>query len=323
MSMSRLRYGLLIIVLALLPLRGLADSGPSSVSYCVRWVSHTCVHVITVDLNDDTLAVVPKLYHDTPGERQSFIRFLTEYHPIAQLTGSYFSLSNALPIGDIVTDGTLVYRGPVGSALAIKSDNSAEIVNVPYGWKYSWPGYENVLKGGLRLLQRGKYAVYPRDQGFRDPSLFRHASRTAVGLTAGNKLLLVATSKGILLSELARIMKALGCRDAMTLDGGASTGMAFGSNVILMPGRTLSNVLMVVQRPAHPDIDTQAAASSRHAFLAGNKRADWSYLLSSLVNPRQFRYSNVLMDPPDTALPAETWRRKKMPLLSAGLAMGW
>lgn len=221
----------------------------SGVSYTRQWVQKTRVHVIWVNLNDKSLKVTPTLAANQAGKRQSFISFLAEYQPLAQMTGSYFGLQNALPIGDIVVNGKLRHRGPVGSALALKPDNTAVIVNIPRGWKASWTGYESVLKGGVRLVQEGKFAVYPRAQGFRDPALFRRATRTAVGLDRRNHLLLVAVNKPIFLSELAGIMKALGCRDAMTMDGGTSTGLAFGSNVIMTPGRTLANVLMVVRRP--------------------------------------------------------------------------
>lgn len=227
-----------------------AHAAPNSVRYSKHWICKTRVHVITVDLRDSSLLVTPALAYNRPGRRQSFIGFLADRAPLAQITGSYFSLKSSIPIGDIVIGGRLLHRGPVGSALAISTDNTARMLNIPYGWRYSWPGAESALQGGLRLVQNGKYAVYPKTQGFRDPGLFRAATRTAVGLKDDRTLLLVGTNKEIQLSTLAAIMKALGCRDAMTLDGGASTGIAYGTNVLITPGRTISNVLMVVQRPA-------------------------------------------------------------------------
>jgi hypothetical protein len=195
--------------------------------------------------------VRPALARTVPGRGQSFHSFLAEYQPLAQVSGSYFSLSSWAPVGDIVINGRLRYgSGGIGSALLVRPDNTAKIVNIPRGWLSSWQGYEMVLRGGVRLVQDGKYAVYPHDQGFRDPALFRQATRTAVGITPQQRLLLVAVGRGIQLSQLAAIMKALGCRDAMTLDGGTSTGLAYGTSVIFTPGRLLSNVLMVVERPA-------------------------------------------------------------------------
>ena len=243
-------FGKLLIVMATLT-AGLMGGQAASVEYSACWVHRTRVHVIRVDLRDPTLQVIPAIAYDTPGKRQSFLGFLAEHQPLAQITGSYFSMRTSLPIGSVVIGRQLRYIGVAGSALAMKSDNTAEIVNIPYGWRYSWTGYENVLQGGMRLLQRSRYAVFPHDQGFRDPTLFQHATRTAVGLTDRKHLLLVAVNKMILLSDLAAIMKGLGCTDAMTLDGGYSTGLAIGGRPILLPGRTLSTVLMVTRRGTH------------------------------------------------------------------------
>lgn len=240
---------------------GAWGAGASSrVTYRVAWINRTRVHVIAVDMSDRAVTVMPALAHNTPGKRQSFVSFLATHEPLAQITGSYFSLGSALPIGDIVIDGKLRYQGPAGSALVIGRDGKASIVNIPYGRRFPWPPCESGLRGGVRLVQNGRFAVYPHDQGFRDPNLFRQATRTAVGLRDADHLLMVAVNKGIYLSELAAIMKELKCRDAMSLDGGMSTGLAFGTDVILMPGRMLSNVLIALPRPPVPPAPAGAPA---------------------------------------------------------------
>ncbi|MCM1501139.1 MAG: phosphodiester glycosidase family protein [Bacteroidales bacterium] len=59
--------------------------------------------------------------------------------------------------------------------------------------------------------------------------------RTAVGYTADGKIILFVCdgrydrSQGATLTELAMIMKGLGCKAAVNLDGGGSTGMMVGS----------------------------------------------------------------------------------------------
>jgi len=241
---------LILIVLGLIVQQAYGDT--PGVTYAKHWIKKTRVHVISVNLNDLSLKVTPAIAWNTIGKRQSFVSFMAQHQPLAQITGSFFSLQTAHPIGDLVIGGQIIFRGPVGSALAITPDNQATMMNIPYNWTYSWPGFESAVQGGIRLVQNGKFAVYPRQQGFRDPGLFRPATRTAVGLTDANRLLMVAVNKPIYLSDLAGIMKALGCKDAMALDGGTSTGLACGGEVILMPGRTLTNVLIVVRRPEPP-----------------------------------------------------------------------
>jgi hypothetical protein len=277
---------LIILIVGLMvgwcPVWVAAEASPS-VSYSRQWIARTRVHVVTVNLLDRSLLVTPRLAANSPGRRQSFVGFLAQHQPLAQITGSYFSLRNSLPIGDIVVEGRRRFQGPVGSALVITPQNRAAILNIPYGWRSAWLGYETVLQGGVRLVQNGKYAVYPRQQGFRDPGLFRRATRTAIGLRADQRLLLVAVNKEVLLSELAAIMKALGSLDAMTLDGGTSTGLSVGSELILTPGRTLSNVLMVLERPT--PIPLPAAAAPPEPAKSSTS--------SSVAKPTQLRYSNT------------------------------
>lgn len=250
---SPLYRSLIILFLFCTLMRGAsAGSGSANVSYQKKWISRTRVHLITANLNDPTLLVTPAIAYDKPGRRQSFLGFLVVHQPLAQVTGSYFSMQSNLPVGDIVIGGKLRYLGPAGSALAITPDNTPAIINIPYGWKYSWPGYETVLQGGVRLVQHGKFAVYPRQHGFRDPGIFRKATRTAVGIKPNKRLVLVGINKPVQLSELAGIMKGMGCTDAMTLDGGTSTGIAYGSSIIINPGRTLATVLQIVRRPPPP-----------------------------------------------------------------------
>lgn len=60
--------------------------------------------------------------------------------------------------------------------------------------------------------------------------------RTAVGRTADGKVILficdgrIPSSDGATLTELAMILKGLGCVEALNLDGGGSTGMMVGNN---------------------------------------------------------------------------------------------
>ena len=59
--------------------------------------------------------------------------------------------------------------------------------------------------------------------------------RTAVGHTADGRAVLfvcdgrITASGGATLTELARILRGIGCTDALNLDGGGSTGMMVGT----------------------------------------------------------------------------------------------
>jgi exopolysaccharide biosynthesis protein len=68
--------------------------------------------------------------------------------------------------------------------------------------------------------------------------------RSAVGYTANGIVLLLAVEgdnasagyPGVNLSELANILKQLGCTDAMNLDGGGSTSMIISGRLTVRPG---------------------------------------------------------------------------------------
>ncbi|HEY3418012.1 MAG TPA: phosphodiester glycosidase family protein [Armatimonadota bacterium] len=238
-------------------------AGGESVSYYIHQTNGMRVHVIEANLNDPSLLVKPVFARHAEGARQPFAAFLVA-HPLAQITGGYFDLISGFPVGDAMVHGQRFYEGPVGSALAVTAENRASIIDTPAYVLNEWTGFDNVLQGGIRLVEHGQFAVYPYDQGFRDPDLFRRASRTAVGLTPENHLLLVATSQPIYLSQLAYIMIDLGCREAMTLDGGTSTGLAYGSSIILQPGRALPEVLQIVRRVVPPPVpDTRTPRKER------------------------------------------------------------
>ncbi len=326
----QLRWRIGVSIALVIALGTATNARTESVRYQTQWLRQARVHVVSVDLADPTIKITPAFAHDRIGARQDFSTFLARYHPLAQITGTYFGMRDSLPIGDVVINGQFLFDGYIGTALALKPDNTAQIIDVPYRWRNSWSGYEEVLQGGIRLVELGKPMVYPRSQGFRDPDLFRYATRTAVGLQGPKKLLLVAVNQPILLTNLAHIMIALGCRDAMTLDGGTSTGLAFGRQVILHPGRALTNVLMVVSRPTAttlakskpattpvrarqtpavppapfpstpPDVTTLIAIKQKaikHRPCTNptdydeDDRAIWLDNPSALVNPRRFRYS--------------------------------
>ena len=97
----------------------------------------------------------------------------------------------------------------------------------------------------IELRQGGEYFVsnyeiIPYDIYNIDTS----PDRTAVGVRADGKIVLfvcdgrITASKGATITELAAIMKGLGCVDAVNFDGGGSTAMVVMGNRV---NSTLSN----------------------------------------------------------------------------------
>lgn len=100
-------------------------------------------------------------------------------------------------------------------------------VLVPYAWEGFGPGFARI-----------------------------RTARSAIGVTKGGKVLLVAVDRpgrgrtGMSLFELAATMRSLGARDAMNLDGGGSTTLVVGGRVVtalpLGGERTVSSVLVAL-----------------------------------------------------------------------------
>jgi hypothetical protein len=127
-----------------------------------------------------------------------------------------------------------------------------------------------VLGAGPRLLRAGRVAVAARAEGFAPPQApsFFHSfvasrnPRTLAGVRADGTLLLVTVdgrapgwSTGMTLREAARLMRSLGARDALNLDGDGSTTMTVRGEVVNRPSdrvggrpveRRVSNGLFVM-----------------------------------------------------------------------------
>lgn len=202
-------------------------------------------NVITVNLNDKNCKVSVALPKQGVGSREPFRATLRRVRPAAAVTGTYFGLRSAQPVGDIVIGGRLVNSGFVGTALAITADNKARFLETRGTTNRDWSEYETVVCGGPRLVTRGRTRLHPRGEGFRDRSLFTKRPRTAVGVTWRNRLVLVTVAKPIYLRQLARVMRSLGCRDAIALDGGSSSAMFYRGRFAARPKRSLTNLLVV------------------------------------------------------------------------------
>ena len=116
-----------------------------------------------------------------------------------------------------------------------------------------WREVNHIISGGPYLVKNGEIYVDMTEQklasiGGRNP-------RTAIGYTKDNTLIMLTadgregSSIGLTLNELARLMKELGCINAMNLDGGGSTVMFINGKIVNKPavygGIPLSHTLMI------------------------------------------------------------------------------
>jgi len=187
---------------------------------------------------------------------------LKKYHAIAAINGSYYNTSSPYGAATFLreegttTATTNAAHGvgyPDEKAFVFNAGNTnVNVVNRPAanqqspfvsGWN-GFTGFENMMAGGPGLLTGGNvtYEYVPMDvshEGASGSSSWRwHMSFypfTAAGVTANNHLILVTGDgrtanvggvAGLTVEQVAHLMKALGCTDALKLDGGGSTTMA-------------------------------------------------------------------------------------------------
>ena len=126
------------------------------------------VKVVTVNLNDPKVKVSALLARDGIGTSEPFAQMIGRAHPNVAVTGTFFSLDNLRPVGDIVIDGSLAYFGGMGTALAITPGNRADMITLPYGHHHNWSGYDTVVACGPRLLSGGAITLDPHMEHFKD-----------------------------------------------------------------------------------------------------------------------------------------------------------
>jgi len=116
----------------------------------------------------------------------------------------------------------------------------------------------SAVSGGPRLVRAGKLSVERDHEGQRKGFEDERHPRTAAGYTGGGRWLFLAVvdgrqpnrSRGMNLFELSELMLSLGCDEAVNLDGGGSSTMVAGGNLINHPSdptgpRPVVNALMI------------------------------------------------------------------------------
>ena len=232
------------------------------VYYRRGFVLNVGINVIEADLNDPEVRVGAMVARGGIGTAERFGDMVRRARPAAAITGTFFGTRSLEPTGDLIIDGQEVFRGFVGTAVAITEGNIVSFVPTRYkDTSVDWSLFHTVIRGGPRLVEKGRVNMAVRNEGFRTLTISRRRTRTAVGLTRDNRIQFVAVRQGITLWELAKVMRHIGAYHAVALDGGSSTAMYFSGRYVARPARGLTNVLMIYHRRDHYE-------AMRHQFAA-------------------------------------------------------
>ena len=208
-------------------------------------------------------------------ERRTKTSEMAQKHgAVAAVNGSFFDMDKHFPICYLRINGVNIGENTPGkdtvnrkyyqygtlcmgndSVLILKTDSSRR-------WEDALP-YPNIMTAGPLLIYRDTLQYMRDDRTF----VTQRHNRTAVGIREDGTILLVVAdgrfkeAEGLSLTELQQILRWLGCRDALNLDGGGSTTMFLNSNelqgVLNYPSdngrfdhageRGVSNAVMIVR----------------------------------------------------------------------------
>lgn len=165
--------------------------------------------------------------------------------------------SSGMPAGGYVLAG---WGSAASQLMGISTGSSVKVVT---SLPADWSDLRHGLSGSPILVENG----LPVDQAVNEglwAAVLQAAPRTAVGVTAQGKVLLVvidgrqAQSAGVTLEELSYIMIDLGAVRAVALDGGGSSEIWVKGQILNNPSdkkeRPLGNGLMIIQQmPVYVD----------------------------------------------------------------------
>ena len=174
--------------------------------------------------------------------------------PNADLQAPVASVVPSGPVPIAAGTAVLVARGITATKLQAEAPVGTN-VTVRLILQPSWGTVADAIGGGPILVRNGR-PVYRSNEAFTTSQIAPRSPRTAVGQRADGSILLVATdgrqpgySVGMTNFELAQTMVRLGAVQAMALDSGGSTTLAFDGAVLNRPSdgheRAVSDALML------------------------------------------------------------------------------
>lgn len=196
------------------------------------------IHVLDVDLSRCNAAVAVK-GADTAAGRIRTTTMLGGLSMTRRVVGGvnadFFSLATGTPVGMLIVDGRMLSRPSARPVLAFDSSGAPRIAEFSLVDGKVSPWYPRHAVGGRPMLVRDSSVLDIVDhEGQPSFSVDRHP-RTAAGIAARGRRLILAVvdgrqkpySDGMSLRELANLMRALGAREAINLDGGGSSTMVY------------------------------------------------------------------------------------------------
>ncbi|WP_246317410.1 phosphodiester glycosidase family protein [Paenibacillus agri] len=210
------------------------------------------IQTVTVSLLHPKVRLDMVLAGNTVGKVEDLNSIAKRSGAIAAVNGTFFDAytkgSYKAPYGYIVSNGKLLKDSPADRRAVFAYDKNylaGLVAGLDFKARFNAGQVEGAVQAGPRLLLDGKVSLNVAAEGFRDPKILTGGgARSALGLTRDHKLIIVTTG-GATIPQMAEIMKQAGAYQAMNLDGGASSGLFYNGKYLTSPGRQISNALIV------------------------------------------------------------------------------
>lgn len=208
--------------------------------------------MVTISLMHPKIKLDVVLAGDTAGKVENLSSIAKRSKATVAINGTFFDAytkdSYKAPYGYIVSKGELRMKASGDKRTIFTYDNNLLADLIPgadFNEYFNQGSIQGALQAGPRLLVDGKVSLDVKAEGFKDPKILTGGgARSALGLTRDHKLILLTTS-GATIPQLAEMMKQAGAYQAMNLDGGASSGLYYNGKYLTTPGRQISNALVV------------------------------------------------------------------------------
>lgn len=208
--------------------------------------------MVTVSLMHPQVQLDVVLAGNTPGKVEDLSSIAKRSGATVAINGTFFDAytngSYKAPYGYILSKGE-VKMPSSGDKRVIFTYDENQLVRLIPGADFKETFGQGLIEGGLqagpRLLVDGKVSLNVKQEGFKDPKILTGGgARSALGITKDHKLILLTTG-GATIPQLAEIMRQAGAYQAMNLDGGASSGLYYNGKYLTTPGRKISNALVI------------------------------------------------------------------------------
>lgn len=241
------------------------------------------VHIMEVDLN--TPGVTVRFPYQTGGTHSTVSTFANTLNgaAAAAVNGQFFDSNGSTQY--LKVDGNVINTtnpgAAEGGAIGVTSADATSLLLRPSGG-WSTISRRHLMACGPVLVSNGNIHSFQNN----DFMMGRHP-RTAVGVTAANKMLVVvvdgrsATAAGMNLPELSQVFTAFSATTAINYDGGGSSTAwvrgESGNGVVNNPSdgqqRPVTNAIAVVADPVDVVLDTDKVVASA-SWSVGTSASD-------------------------------------------------